>query len=143
MKKTFILLVTLTIKQIVMKKTLVLSLIVMILLVACKKDKEEISLKGKWNLENVITKEYQSGVLINTNTEPGDGYKYDFQNNGNLLISGFLTGTTVPYTIISNSKVEIDGDIFEIRNLTGSNVTLFIRVDYTNEYQEMFLNLKR
>ena len=126
-----------------MKKALALSMIVMTLLIACKKDKEEITLKGKWNLENVITKEYQSGVLMNTNTEPGDGYKYDFQNDGNLLISGFLVGTTVPYTIISNSKVEIDGDIFEIRNLTGSQVSLFIRTDYTNQYQEMFINLKR
>jgi hypothetical protein len=126
-----------------MKKQLVLSLIIMFLITACKKDKE-VSLTGKWNLETVITKEYQSAVLINTNTEPGDGYKYDFQNNGNLLISGFLAGTTVPYTIISNSKVEIDGDIFEIRNLTGSNVTLFIREDFgSGDYQELFLNLKR
>ncbi len=126
-----------------MKKTLALSLIVMTLLIACKKDKEEITLKGKWNVENIITKEYQNGILVNTNTEPGGGYKYDFQNDGNLLISGFLTGTTVPYKIMSNSKVEIDGDIFEIRNLTSSDVTLFIRIDYGNDYQEMFLNLKR
>ena len=126
-----------------MKKALALSMIVMILLVACKKDKEEITIKGKWNLENVITKEYQNGVFMNTNTEPGDGYKYDFQNDGNLLITGFLVGSTVPYTIISNSKVEIDGDIFEIRNLNGSQVTLFIRTNYTNQYQEMFINLKR
>ncbi len=126
-----------------MKKTLALSLIVMTLLIACKKDKEEITLKGKWNVENIITKEYQNGILVNTNTEPGGGYKYDFQNDGNLLISGFLTGTTVPYKIMSNSKVEIDGDIFEIRNLTNSEVTLFIRTDYGNDYEEMFLNLKR
>src|SRR6266487_6659168 len=126
-----------------MKKTLALSLIVMTLLIACKKDKEEITLKGKWNVENIITKEYQNGILVNTNTEPGGGYKYDFQNDGNLLISGFLTGTTVPYKIMSNSKVEIDGDIFEIRNLTNSEVTLFIRTDYGNDYQEMFLNLKK
>jgi hypothetical protein len=121
-----------------MKKTLVLSLIVMILLAACKKDKQEISLKGKWNLETVITKEYRNGVFIDTNTEPGDGYKYDFQNNGNLLISGFLTGTTVSYTIMPNSTVQIDGDIFEIRNLTRSQATLFIRVDYVpGEYDEL------
>jgi hypothetical protein len=126
-----------------MKKTLALSLIIMILAVACKKNKGEITLKGKWNVENVVTKEYQSGVLMNTNTEPGDGYKYDFQNDGTLLITGFLAGTTAPYTIMSDSKVEIDGDIFEIRNLTTSNVTLFIREDFANEYQEIFINLKR
>ena len=126
-----------------MKKTVALSLIVMTLLIACKKDKEEITLKGEWNVENIITKEYQSGILVNTNTEPGGGYKYDFQDNGELLISAFLTASTAPYTIMSNSTVNIDGDIFEIRDLTGSGVTLFFRTDYVNQYQEMFLNLKR
>jgi len=127
-----------------MKKKTILSLIVMILLFACKKDKEEISLNGKWNLESVITKEYRNGTLVNTHTEPGDGYKYDFQDNGNLVITGFLAGSTVPYIIMSNSKVEIDGDVFEIRNLTRSDVTLFIRVDYTpDEYDELYINLKR
>jgi len=115
-----------------MKKTLALSLIVMSLLIACKKDKEEITLKGKWNVENIITKEYQSGILVNTNTEPGGGYKYDFQDNGELLISAFLTASTAPYTIMSNSTVNIDGDIFEIRDLTGSGVTLFFCTDYVN-----------
>jgi hypothetical protein len=125
-----------------MKKTLALCLIGITLLIACKKDKE-ITLKGKWNLESIVTKEYQNGVLMNTNTEPGDGYKYDFQDNGELLITAFLTASTSTYSIKADSKVEIDGDIFEIRNLTASNVTLFFRTDYINQYQEMFLNLKR
>ena len=127
-----------------MKKLLTISLIGMFLFTACKKDPVRPSLTGKWNVENVITKEYQSSVLINTNTEPGDGYKYDFQTNGSLLISSFLNATTIPYTIMANSTVQIDGDIFEIRNLTGSQVTLFIRQDYNpGEYDELFINLKR
>jgi hypothetical protein len=125
-----------------MKKIVALSLAIMILVSACKKNKE-ISLKGKWNLENIITKEYRNGILVNINTEPGGGYKYDFQDNGELLITAFLTASTSPYTIKPDSKVEIDGDIFEIRNLTSSDVTLFIRIDYGSDYQEMFLNLKR
>ena len=127
-----------------MKKITTVSMIVMILIIACKKDTQEVSLRGKWNLESVITKEYLNGNLANTNTEPGNGYKYDFQDNGNLLITGFLAGSTATYTILPNSKVEIDGDVFEIRNLAASSVTLFIRVDYTpDEYDELYLNLKR
>ncbi len=127
-----------------MKKITILSLIAMILFISCKKEKEEISLKGKWNVESVVTKEYRNGTLMNTNTEPGNGYKYDFQDNGNLVITGFLAGSTVAYTILPNSKVEIDGDVFEIRNLAGSSATLFIRQDYTpSEYDELFINLKR
>src|SRR4030095_13590943 len=128
-----------------MKKLLAIGLTGMFLFTACKKDPPaEISLTGKWNVETVVTKEYRNGVLINTNTEPGDGYKYDFQTNGSLLISGFLTGTTVPYTIMANSKVQIDGDMFEIRNLKASDVTLFFHQDYVpGEYDELFINLKR
>ena len=127
-----------------MKKITTLSLISMILLIACRKDKDEVSLKGKWTLESVITKQYRNGSLVNTNTEPGNGYKYDFQDNGNLVITGFLAGSTASYSILTNSKVKIDGDVFEIRNLAASNVTLFIRVDYTpDQYDELYVNLKR
>jgi hypothetical protein len=128
-----------------MKKLLAISLTSMFLFTACKKDPQvKVSLTGKWNVETVVTKEYQNAVLVNTNTEPGDGYKYDFQTNGSLLISSFLNATTLPYSIMANSKVQIDGDIFEIRNLTASQVTLFIREDYVpGEYDELFINLKR
>ena len=127
-----------------MKKLLAISLIGMFVFTACKKPREDVSLTGKWNVETVVTKEYENSALINTNTEPGDGYKYDFQTNGNLLITGFLVGTTAPYTIMGNSTVVIDGDSFEIRNLTSSQVTLFIRQDYApGEYDELFINLKR
>ena len=128
-----------------MKKLLAFSLLGMVLFTACKKDPAvEPSLTGKWNVETIVTKEYQNAVLINTNTEPGAGFKYDFQTSGSLLISSFLNGSTHPYSILANSKVEIDGDIFEIRNLTASQVTLFFRQDYApGEYDDLFINLKR
>ena len=130
-----------------MKKTLVLGLIVMILLAACKKDKKEpsISLKGKWTIENLIQKEYENGVLTDTETLPGGGVTYDFQDDGNLAISFPGSGIEYfPYTIKPDSKVEIDGDIIEVRNLTATTVTLFFHEYISpNEYTELFLNLKR
>ncbi len=108
-----------------MKKLLAISLMGMVLFTACKKDPAvEPSLTGKWNVETVVTKGYENSALISTDTEPGNGFKYDFQTNGNLLISSFLNATTFPYSIMAN-KVQIDGDIFEIRDLTASQVTLF------------------
>ena len=129
-----------------MKKNLVLSLIVMILIGSCKKDKEDISisLKGKWTLENTITKDYDNGLLTDTNTEPGDGTTVDFQNNGNVVITSPGGIESFPYSIKSDSKVEINGDIAEVRSLTGSSVTLFSRDDFApNQYEEVFLNLRR
>ena len=136
----------LKIKKIIMKKLLAISFIGMVLFTACKKDPavEEVSLTGKWNVETIVTKGYENSALISTDTEPGNGFKYDFQTNGTLLISSFLNGVTYPYSILPNSKVQIDSDIFEIRNLTASQVTLFIREDYApGEYDELFINLKR
>jgi len=128
-----------------MKKTLVLSLIVMILLTACTKSKDEISLKGKWTADNAVLKEYVSNTLTSTTTLPGDGTTFDFQVNGNVVITS--PGSPVesyPYTIKPDSKVEFDGDTYEIRNLTASIVTLFFRDDYApGEYDELFINLKR
>ena len=54
-----------------MKNLLAISLIGFFLFTACKKDPVEISLTGKWNVETVVTKEYENSALINTNTEPG------------------------------------------------------------------------
>ena len=129
-----------------MKKLLAISLMGMFVFTAChKKDPvAEPSLTGKWNVGTVVTKEYQNAVLMNTSTEQGNGYKYDFQTSGSLVISNVITATTLPYSIMPNSKVQIDGEIFEIRNLTASQVTLYFRQDYApGEYDDLFINLNR
>lgn len=101
-------------------------------------------MNGKWTIENIIIKDYYNGVLINTDTEPGDGSTVDFQNNGSLVVTHPSGTETLTYTFKPDFKVEIDGDIYEIRNLTSSNVTLFsMEVLAPNEYEEVFLNLKR
>jgi len=130
-----------------MKKLLTASLLTLVLFTACKKDPQPAapSLKGKWTIENMLYKEYLGGSLDNTYTEPGAGGTIDFQNNGNVVstIPGNAVQTS-PYTIKPDSKVEIDGDIYEIRNLTATSVTLFIREDYApGEYDEAYINLKR
>jgi hypothetical protein len=128
-----------------MKKTLAFTFIVMILLMACTKEKTEASLKSKWTLENTVSKEYLNGTLANTITLPGGGTTLDFQNNGNVVIT--YPGSPVesfPYTLQPGSKVEFDSDTYEIRDLTNSTVTLYIRYDYApGEYDETFLNLKK
>lgn len=129
-----------------MKSKLLLSLIVLILLSACKKKNEEvaISLKGKWTVENFAYKYYDNNVLNSTYTDAVSGTTFDFQNNGSLVITDPSGTETYPYNITSDSKVEFDGTIYEIKNLTANSVTLYIREDYApGEYEEVSLNLKR
>jgi hypothetical protein len=127
-----------------MKKTILLYMLAIITLSACEKE-DEISLKGKWNVENTIYNEYINGVLDYSETEPGGGTTIDFQNNGNVVINDPNWGVdTYTYILRPDSKVEIDGDVFEIRNLTANSVTLYIREDFgNNDYDEGFFNLKR
>ena len=130
-----------------MKQKLFLILVIMTLLGACKKDKPEpeISLKGKWIAESSTLKEYENGILIDEINEPGDGTTYDFQDNGHLVItSPSLPVESLPYTINPGSKVNIDGDIVDIQNLSASKVTLYFKDDYgQGDYIEISLKLKR
>jgi len=128
-----------------MKKMLLLSLISTILLASCNKDKRELSIKGKWTVDNFGYKEYVNNTLTSTTTAPGDGTALDFQDNGNVVIT-FTMGPpeSYPYKLITDTKVEFDGETYEIRNLTATSVTLFAREDFApGEYDELSINLKK
>lgn len=130
-----------------MKQKFLLSLLIMIALVSCKKDNDddEPSLRGKWTMENLTYKEYENGVLADSETEPGDGTTFDFQDNGHVVI--VAPGEPIEslsYTIQPGSKVEIDGEVMDIQNLTSTTVTLYDKETYgPGDYDEVFLNLKR
>ncbi len=121
-----------------------LGVVIMILLAGCKKQDEAISLQGKWVVENSITKYYQKGNLVNTVNETFTGLKWEFNSDGNLIRRAGLSADSTPYSITSDSKVNIGGEIFEIRDLTRSAVTLVNKAGNTpGTYTEVSLNLKR
>lgn len=128
-----------------MKKLLLLSLISVFVFIACKKDKdEELSLKGLWTIDNLSYKEYTNGVLTDSDTESGMGATLDFQSNGTLVTKQGGSTESVPYVIKSATFVEIDGELYEILNLTANSVTLYLKERYGgNSYDEYFFNLKR
>ena len=138
-----------------MKKLLFPLLLLLALFFSCTKDKdknltdtEELSLIGKWNEENSMQKYYnKNGALILTVENPGVGAIWQFQENGSLSIEipGLSTPPPTPYTIKSTSKVDIDGMVWEIQNLTRSHVTLFRRDDFLQQDGpvEFFINLAR
>ena len=127
-----------------MQKILLLTLIAMTIFTSCKKDKDP-SLEGKWNLESLTVNYYVDNVLEDAETSPGEGATLDFQTNGQVVIFQDGVTETQPYTILPDSKVDIGGDIMEIRNLTASSVTLYGKgeVYSPGEYEEVFFNLKR
>jgi len=131
-----------------MKHVIVSLLAFVILFSSCdKKDKPEptVSLAGKWKLESTVYKEYVNNALQSTTTAPADGTTFDFQSNGNVVITH--PGNVIEsftYTILPNSKVKIEDDTFDIKNLLAATVSLYIRQDYAaGEYDEVMVNLKR
>jgi hypothetical protein len=127
-----------------MKRIIVFCLVFITIFSACKKENSP-TLPGKWTIENTVVREYVNNMLDDTYTEQGDGTKIDFQNNGHVVITYPDNSVeSFPYTLLPDSKVNIDGEIYEIRNLASKTVTLFIREDYLpGEYSEISLNLKR
>jgi hypothetical protein len=131
-----------------MKPITMLFLTALIILSSCKKDppKEEPapSLKGKWNLESTIIKSYENNALVTTINEPGNGATFDFQTTGNVVMSHDGVIESHQYTITSDSKVDIEGYIYEIRNLMAHSVTLFLRDEYSpGNYAEIEQTFKR
>ncbi len=132
-----------------MKPITILALAATIIFTSCKKDPatEEAaapSLKGKWNLESTIVKDYENSVLVNTTTLPGNGATFDFQTSGNVVMSHDGVIESHQYTISPDSKVDIEGYIYEIRNLTAHSVTLFLRDEYSpGDYAEIEQTFKR
>lgn len=122
---------------------ILLIVVALAILISCKKDKDP-SLQGKWNLEFYTVNYYDDNMLEETETLPGNGATFDFQSNGNVVIFQDGASESQPYTILEDSKVDVAGDVFEIRNLTASSVTLYFR-DPSDaiEYAEIIISLKR
>src|SRR5688572_13180063 len=85
------------------------------------------TLVAKWTIANIIYVEYTNGTVTDRDTLSGNGGTMDFQANGTLI--GNLNGSSVtyPYTMKPDSKVEFDGDTYEIRDLKNTSVTLYNR----------------
>lgn len=129
-----------------MKRALFLSLVVLLILSACKKKNEEvvISLKGKWTPQSIVYQDFDNSTLQYSYTETPEKTTYDFQNNGYLVITDEYGSEMFQYKILNNSKLDLEGEIYEIKNLTAGSVVLYYRYDYSpGSYSEYSINLKR
>lgn len=126
-----------------MKKATFIFFVAILSLGACRKDKAGPTLQGKWTLDNILVKEYINGALENTMSEPGNGTVWDFRDNGHVVMTEpGSSPETHTYSVQANSKVNIDGFVFEIKSLDAVSATLYIRQDDSQErYTEVFNNL--
>jgi len=135
-----------------MKKTIGAMLALSVLVFSCKKDDDKSTSElvvGKWNVIDVIEHKYDNGVSKRDTTEytPGietmeltkDGKAYYYAEFSN----GSSARDTMVYTV-SGSKLILDGDIFEISKITGSEMQLYSKYVYSaTEYDEEWVNCKK
>ena len=127
-----------------MKRNLLFGLFAIILLAACKKESKDPTLVGKWTLVNTVYKMYIGGALVYSDDEPGNGATIDFQSNGTVVAKETGGNSTSTTYSISGSNVTIDGDVYEIKNLTHSNVTLHRSENGGGgNYDDETINLKK
>ena len=128
-----------------MKRNLLLSLFAIILLAACKKDNaKDPTLVAKWTLVNTVYKVYIGGSMVYSDDTPGNGTTVDFQSNGTVVAKDAGGSSTSTNYTITGSTVTIDGDTYEIKDLTHSNVTLHRREDGGGgDYDDETINLKK
>jgi hypothetical protein len=126
-----------------------LSLATSLSFVGCNKNDDKngdntSGLKGLWNMDSRVSNEYSNGSL-NTTTEPADGSTWDFQDGGILIITRPGSNPeTHGYVLQAGNKVNIDGYVVDIQNLTATSVTLYLKLEFpSGEYDEVFTNLKR
>ncbi|MDQ2721517.1 MAG: hypothetical protein M3Z26_17405 [Bacteroidota bacterium] len=134
-----------------MKKLLsiAISLIFLTFIFSCgKKDQPQTTaqkVQNKWTIVNIIDNTHDSSgdqrdTIVGT---PGVDF-FNFGANGSLtghLMGGDANGN---YSIVSNTQISINGQVFTINALTGSQFVLYGKnVVSTTEYDEETINMKR
>ncbi|MEO6683797.1 MAG: hypothetical protein ABIN48_13325 [Ginsengibacter sp.] len=120
-------------------------IIISIMISSCEKNKVKLSLQGKWEIVNISIVEVENGVKIyeeNYLGKPGD--YIDFRSDNKVYSEVDGVEDVGNYTLLKDNKVIVEGDTLEIRSLTKSSVTLFLK-SYTNStsFDESTINLIR
>lgn len=132
-----------------MKKLLLFVLITMTAMSfsSCKKDKTETTtekVQHKWTLVSVVDNYHDSSGDDITTTPGSTGDYITFNSNG--TVTTVVSGATESgnYSITSDTQITIEGDIYTIKKLTGSEFVLYSKTDISStEYEEVTINLKR
>lgn len=114
---------------------------------SCKKDKTQTTaqkVQYKWTYVNSVENDHDaSGDDISTT--PGAAGDYvQFNSNGTVISMIDGQSDTVSYSVISDSQISIDSELYTIKALSSSQLVLYYKQTISStEYSEVTLNLKR
>jgi hypothetical protein len=130
-----------------MKKIIFITAITTLFITACKKnnDTPAISLQGKWGLVNTHYLEVDNGATVFEDIYTGIAADYiDFRKDNKVY--SYIDGSsdTSAYQLLSNNKVVILGDTYDIQSLSAASAKLYQKDSLNaNTYTEITINLKR
>ncbi|MBC6111325.1 hypothetical protein ACFOG5_08890 [Pedobacter fastidiosus] len=125
-----------------------ITLVTVLGLVSCKKDSVEKTtsekIQAKWSITSSVNIEDVPPAPKATFTEKGAAGDYvDFRTDGKVYSKqGSSAEEVSPYTIVNDSQVNIDGEIYTIDQLTDNVLVLHSKqVFSTGGYTEDIVNL--
>ena len=113
---------------------------------SCKKENETTithQLQQSWNVTSIKTN-YHSALGDSINIYHGiQNDTFQFKNDGKLIsiIDGDTTVTN--YSIISNSRLQIDNEYYSIHNFTYNSLVLYAKEGVPEAYFEVTVSLKK
>jgi hypothetical protein len=115
-----------------------------------KNDDSPLSIVGKWNIVRSVDIETSSSIRDTITTIYKQGSYIDFQKNGTVSLnliddSGTTFTDTATYTVVPNGVnilVDNDTEFYEIKKLTSSELTIYLKDDFNNgagDLQETYI----
>jgi hypothetical protein len=136
-----------------MKKTVLSVLALSALVFSCKKDDDKSNaekIQGKWNEVSIIENAHTNGVDHRDTTKVPTGYAtLEFLSNGTAYDNGANYKDTATYKVdgsnlILTYKGSTSSDTIQIKNLTGSDLSLYLKDMGTNgDFDETTVNFKK
>ncbi len=119
-----------------------------------KNDDSPLSIVGKWNILRSLDIETSSSIRDTITKIYKQGSFIDFKPGGTVSVnfiddSGVIFTDTASYTIVQNGVnilVDNETEFYEIKKLTSSELTLYLKDDFSNgvgDLQETYVYATR
>ena len=100
-------------------------------------------IQAKWFLATDVYNDHYSGT-DHIVTQLGANDYVEFKTDGNVFSSVSGSTNTTTYSLISDTKLKVDTDIYDIKTLTSNSFILYIKTLYSgSDYDEETITFKK
>jgi hypothetical protein len=134
-----------------MKKIFISTSIILLMLIACKKDETVTALtamqkiQGKWTLETMATNDHYAGADHQYIDHGTAADIFDFRNDGKIYFHMMGSHDTIPYSLQGETKITINNtETYDIKTLSTTSLVIYKRDPFNStDYYEETITWKR